>query len=151
MSAPVQSLQHGIVERLRSPDYGWSGDALAVDCSVAEEAADEIVGLREANHHYRDGAAHAEKLIATLKARAEQAERAVDVLESQLAAEKDESASYHKFWIEERHRREKLAHPFRSVDALDWKHLLSFIPESGHGKFWKAVFAEVRAALESQP
>lgn len=36
---------------------------------------------------------------------------------------------------------------FRNADDLDWKHLLSFIPESGHGRFWKEVFAEVRAAL----
>jgi hypothetical protein len=40
-----------------------------------------------------------------------------------------------------------LRHAFRAVDELDWKHLLSFIPDSGHGKFWKAVFAETRTAL----
>lgn len=38
---------------------------------------------------------------------------------------------------------------FCAVDELDWKHLISFIPDSGHGKFWKAVFAEVRTALSS--
>lgn len=37
--------------------------------------------------------------------------------------------------------------PFRNVDDLDWKHMLSFIPDSGHGRFWKAVFAELRTAL----
>ncbi len=27
---------------LRTPSYGWSGDAMAIDCSTAEMAADEI-------------------------------------------------------------------------------------------------------------
>lgn len=42
-----------------------------------------------------------------------------------------------------------VGHAFCSVDGLDWKHLYSFIPDSGHGKFWKPVFDEVRAALTS--
>jgi hypothetical protein len=45
---------------------------------------------------------------------------------------------------------ERLRAPFRNVDDLDWGHLLSFIPDSGHGRFWKAVFAEVRASLEQE-
>lgn len=38
---------------------------------------------------------------------------------------------------------------FRNADDLDWEHLDQFIPQSGHGQFWRAVFAEVRAALNS--
>lgn len=41
----------------------------------------------------------------------------------------------------------KLRHPFRSVDDLDWQHLNMMLPESGHGRFWKAVLAELRVAL----
>lgn len=35
-----------IVERLRSPEMGWSADAEAIDAKVAAEAADEIERLR---------------------------------------------------------------------------------------------------------
>lgn len=43
-------------------------------------------------------------------------------------------------------------HAFRNADAKDWEHLLRCIPDSGHGKFWKAVFEEVREALhDSKP
>lgn len=42
---------------------------------------------------------------------------------------------------------EKIDHAFRNVDHLDWRHLYSFIPDSGHGKFWKEVFNEVQHAL----
>lgn len=38
-------------------------------------------------------------------------------------------------------------HAFRAADDIDWKHLDQFIPQSGHGRFWRAIFAEVRAAL----
>lgn len=38
-------------------------------------------------------------------------------------------------------------HAFRAADDIDWSHLDQFIPHSGHGQFWRAVFKEVRAAL----
>jgi hypothetical protein len=38
------------------------------------------------------------------------------------------------------------AQPFRNADEKDWAHLFAFIPESGHGKFWKAVLMEAHAA-----
>lgn len=44
----------------------------------------------------------------------------------------------------------RLRHPYRAVDDLDWQHLAMMLPDSGHGRFWKAVMAEVRAALTSQ-
>jgi hypothetical protein len=49
--------------------------------------------------------------------------------------------------IAEIKRLRAIHHAFRAVDDLDWRHLDSFIPQSGHGKFWRAVFAEVRAAI----
>lgn len=42
---------------------------------------------------------------------------------------------------------ERLRHPFRNADGLDWEHLFRMLPDSGHGKFWKAVLTEARAAL----
>jgi len=41
----------------------------------------------------------------------------------------------------------ELENPFRAVDDIDWAHLDQFIPQSGHGKFWRSVFAELRTAL----
>ena len=41
----------------------------------------------------------------------------------------------------------ELEHPFRNADALDWEHLFKMLPDSGHGKFWKAVMTEAREAL----
>lgn len=35
-----------LIERLRNPETGWSGDAYAVDADVAEAAAAEIERLR---------------------------------------------------------------------------------------------------------
>jgi hypothetical protein len=43
---------------------------------------------------------------------------------------------------------DNLRRPFRNVDRLDWQHLTSWIPESGHGKFWKEVFSEIRLTHE---
>ena len=40
-----------------------------------------------------------------------------------------------------------VAHAFRYADNLDWEHLLKMIPDSGHGRFWKAVLTEAREAL----
>jgi hypothetical protein len=37
-----------IVERLRSPDAGWTGDAVCVDADTAEDGAKEIERLRAA-------------------------------------------------------------------------------------------------------
>jgi hypothetical protein len=45
---PSQPTTELLVNRLRSPDSGWSGDALAVDCSIAEEAASRIEDLKKA-------------------------------------------------------------------------------------------------------
>lgn len=42
----------------------------------------------------------------------------------------------------------ELEAPYRNADALDWEQLFQMLPDSGHGKFWKAVMAEVRATLE---
>lgn len=57
-----------IVERLR--DHSLFNKAER--CAMFDEAADEIAGLREANHHYRDCAARDEKSIAALKARVDE-------------------------------------------------------------------------------
>src|SRR5690606_24953660 len=43
-----------------------------------------------------------------------------------------------------------LRHAFRNADGLDWNWLDNQLGDSGHGRFWKATFAEVRAALRSQ-
>lgn len=40
-----------------------------------------------------------------------------------------------------------VAHAFRKADKMDWEHLLKMLPDSGHGKSWKAVLAEARQAL----
>lgn len=40
---------------------------------------------------------------------------------------------------------------FRNADELDWQHLDKLLGHSGHGKFWRAVFAEVRSALQGEP
>ena len=45
---------------------------------------------------------------------------------------------------------DRLRRPFRNVDDMDWEHLFNMIPDSGHGKFWKSVLAEVRTALASK-
>lgn len=38
-------------------------------------------------------------------------------------------------------------HAFRNADAKDWEHLERMLSYSGHGQFWRAVFAEVKTAL----
>ncbi len=43
-----------------------------------------------------------------------------------------------------------LRHAFRNVDGLDWNWLDNQLGDSGHGRFWKATFAEIREALRSQ-
>lgn len=35
-----------------------------------------------------------------------------------------------------------LRRAFRNADDMDWWHLERCIPDSGHGRFWKAVFKE---------
>jgi hypothetical protein len=40
-----------------------------------------------------------------------------------------------------------LLNPWRAVDDQDWDYLLGLIPDGGRGRFWKAVFAEQRAAI----
>ena len=48
---------------------------------------------------------------------------------------------------EDADRVEAVARAFRNADGLDWNWLNNQIGDSGHGKFWKAIMAEVRAAL----
>lgn len=43
--------------------------------------------------------------------------------------------------------RAALVKAFENADALDWEHLFNMLPESGHGKFWRAVLTEAKAAL----
>jgi len=38
---------YDIVEKLRAPDIGWSGDAACIDAATAEEGAVEIERLRD--------------------------------------------------------------------------------------------------------
>lgn len=57
-SNPVQICQpkgETLPTRLRSPDSGWSGDALAVDCLIAEEAASRIEELEKALRPFAAG------------------------------------------------------------------------------------------------
>jgi hypothetical protein len=42
-----------------------------------------------------------------------------------------------------------LAKPFRAVDDQDWVFLIDLIPDGGRGRFWKAVFSELRPLLNS--
>lgn len=42
---------------------------------------------------------------------------------------------------------DRLAKIFGAADVYDFARLDTWIPESGHGQFWKHVFFEVRAAL----
>lgn len=42
------SASEELLKALRSPDMGWSGDAMCVSAEVAEQAADEIERLRSA-------------------------------------------------------------------------------------------------------
>lgn len=44
---------------------------------------------------------------------------------------------------------DRLRHPFRNADALDWEHLFKMLSNSGHGQFWKEVLTEARRALET--
>lgn len=41
----------------------------------------------------------------------------------------------------------ELVRAFENADDKDWDHLFKMIPESGHGKFWRAVFTEARPML----
>ena len=43
--------------------------------------------------------------------------------------------------------RETMTRHFRNADDKDWDHLFRMLPDSGHGKFWKAVMTSVRAEL----
>lgn len=47
----------------------------------------------------------------------------------------------------QRSRDEKIVFAFRNVDDLDLRHLELFLPDSGHGQFWKSVVRELRAAI----
>lgn len=39
---------------------------------------------------------------------------------------------------------------FHTVDDQDWEYLFSLIPDGGRGRFWKAVFTEIDAALSEK-
>ena len=39
--------------------------------------------------------------------------------------------------------------PWRAVDAMDWEYIMSALGDGGRDRFWKAVLAEMRAALPS--
>lgn len=41
-----------------------------------------------------------------------------------------------------------LVNAFRNADAMDWDRLFEMLPDSGYGKFWKAVMREAKEALE---
>ena len=41
--------------------------------------------------------------------------------------------------------------PFRNADAKDWEQLFKMLPDSGHGKFWKAVLREVQTEISARP
>ena len=43
--------------------------------------------------------------------------------------------------------RETMTRHFRNADDKDCDHLFRMLPDSGHGKFWKAVMTAVRAEL----
>jgi hypothetical protein len=45
---------------------------------------------------------------------------------------------------------ERMRHPWRSVDELDWSYLLCLLGNGGRDMFWKAVFVEARAALQQR-
>lgn len=44
-----------------------------------------------------------------------------------------------------------LRHAFRNANESDWSHLFAVLPDTGRGRFWQAVMAEARTALQSQP
>lgn len=52
--------------------------------------------------------------------------------------------------MEYEERIRKLRHPFRNADNQDWDQLFRMIPDSGYGKFWKAVMTETRQALNAE-
>lgn len=44
-------------------------------------------------------------------------------------------------------RETRLAAAVRNVDEIDLFHLERWLPDSGHGRFWKAVVQELRIAI----
>jgi hypothetical protein len=74
-----------IVERLRQIHASILGNK-GIEQSAWLEAADEIAGLREANHHYRDNAALDEKQIASLSAKVDELEARLKPLEAAALA-----------------------------------------------------------------
>tara|TARA_R110000851_G_C13102466_1_gene568863 strand:+ start:3056 stop:3445 length:390 start_codon:yes stop_codon:yes gene_type:complete len=43
-----------------------------------------------------------------------------------------------------------VAHAFRNADASDWQHLFAVLPDTGRGRFWKAVMTEARTAINAE-
>lgn len=50
-------------------------------------------------------------------------------------------------YIERQVGAEPFKRALRNADDKDWEQLFKMIPDSGHGKFWKAVMTEIRAAM----
>ncbi len=50
--------------------------------------------------------------------------------------------------VRRRHRQQDLAGPFRAVDDQDWDYLIGCLGDGGRGRFWKAIFAELRPLLD---
>jgi len=44
---------------------------------------------------------------------------------------------------------ERLRRPFRNADKRDWDLLFRMLPDSGYGRFWKAVLIEMKHALDA--
>lgn len=42
---------------------------------------------------------------------------------------------------------EGFAHAFRNADDKDWTHLITNLPDSGHGKFWRVVLTEAFGSI----
>lgn len=41
----------------------------------------------------------------------------------------------------------ELLEPFRAADEQDWEWLFDRLGDSGHGRFWKTIFTELRRAI----
>jgi hypothetical protein len=45
---------------------------------------------------------------------------------------------------------ERLRAPWRNVDERDWIDAFALLGDGGRGKFWRAVLAEMRSAMENK-
>lgn len=46
---------------------------------------------------------------------------------------------------------ERLRHPWRAVDDMDWDFIMSTLGYGGRERFWRAVLTEMRDALITSP